>query len=70
MGGEGSETVARRRRRGGEESGELGEEDQEGIRPCEGLGENRINSSVGGENTLLLKSVLVAPFLEGRYYYT
>ena len=66
VGGDGGEAEATRGRR---ESGELGEE-EEGIRPRGGLGENRFNSSVGGENALLLKSVVVAPFLEGRYYYT
>ena len=64
-GGDGGKEATRGRR----ESGELGEE-EEGIRPCGGLGENRHNSSARGENALLLKSVVVVPFLEGRYYYT
>ena len=42
----------------------------EGIRPRGGLGENSFNSSVGRQNALLLKSVVVALFVEGRYYYT
>ena len=60
------EAEATRERR---ESGELGEE-EEGISRRGGLGENRYNSNMRGENVLLLKSVVVAPFLEGRYYYT
>ena len=42
----------------------------EGIRPRGGLGENSFNCSVGRKNVLLLKSVVVALFVEGRYYYT
>ena len=69
------ETAVRRRRGGGDEGekrewgiggGSIGE----GIRPRWRLGENSFNSSVGRQNVLLLKSVVVALFLEGRYYYT
>ena len=65
-----------RRRRGGGDEGEKrewgigGGSRGEGIRPRGGLGENSFNSSVGRQNALLLKSVVVALFVEGRYYYT
>ena len=74
VGGDGGEagsgeTAARRRRRGIVEEN-WGRKQRRGIRPHGGLGENSFNSSVGSENALLLKSVVVALFLEGRYYYT
>ena len=66
-----------RQRRGGVEGdgGEVGSgigggSRGEGIRPRGGLGENSFNCSVGRKNALLLKSVVVALFVEGRYYYT
>ena len=74
------ETAARqgrgRRPRGGGDEGEKrewgigGGSRGEGIRPRGGLGENSFNSSVGSKNALLLKSIVVALFLEGLYYYT
>ena len=54
-----------REREWGIEGGSRGEGSPRG-----GLGENRFNSSVGIENVLLLKSIVLALFLEGRYYYT
>ena len=63
VGGDGDEGEKRERGIGGGSRGE-------GIRPRGGLGENSCNSSVGRKNALLLKSVVVAPFLEGCYYYT
>ena len=63
------ETAARRRRRGIlEENG--GRKQRRGNQAVRGLGENSFNSSVGRQNTLLLKSIVVALFLQRRYYYT
>ena len=70
VGGDGGEAEVTRGRR---DSGELGEEaeERESGRAVGGwLGENSFNCSVGRENALVLKSVVVALFVEGCYYYT